>query len=199
MARKNYQPIEIMHDWYPWIAEHISAVPLENMLKALDLDSYDEHGTLWIERIDEVSNGYYSFESMDYDEFQIPMLPGWGIIRDHLPRDMRMSGLIGMLEDVLKYDVHRRHIAPLSVIREVLAGRPAKPEPWRGPSRAEIMRRHRADIEAKKAASAPKPKVKVESASRPSRSRSLRPRSVPYSRSEPVTEPVTPATATLRR
>ena len=120
---KYYQPVETMHDWYPETAKHLDAVPLANMLEALELQSFTEHGTLWIERIDKVSNGYYTFENAEnaYDMFLIPMPEGWGVIRDYQPKGMLMEALLGRLEDVLKYDVHHRHIAPIEDINRVVA------------------------------------------------------------------------------
>ena len=120
---KYYQSVETMHDWYPETAKHLDAVPLANMLEALELQSFTEHGTLWIERIDKVSNGYYTFENAEnaYDMFLIPMPEGWGVIRDYQPKGMSMEELLGRLEDVLKYDVHHRHIAPIEDINRVVA------------------------------------------------------------------------------
>ena len=149
----NYESVERMHEWYPETAKHSDAIPLANMLEALGFESFTEHGTLWIERIDKVSNGYYLFEREEnaYDMFLIPMPEGWGVIRDHLPKDMQMDALVGKLEDVLKYDVHERHIAPLEDINRVVAEHEAPGTiSYSGPSQEEIMRRHREDIRERK-------------------------------------------------
>ena len=128
----HYESVETMHQWYPETARHLDAVPLDNMLKALGLHSYTEDGTLWIQDIDKVSNGYYTFENPEnaYDMYLIPMPEGWGVMRDHLPKGMQMDALVGNLEDVLKYDVHHRHIAPLTVILDLVERFKARPLTW---------------------------------------------------------------------
>ena len=148
---RHYQPIETLHEWYPEIAKHLNVVPLANMLEALELDSFQEFGTTWIQDIGAVSNGYYTFEheGNDYDMFLIPTPKDWGVIRDYQPKDMSMSALVGRLEDVLKYDAQGRHIAPLKSINHVVATHNSpSTTAYKGPSRAEILRRHRKDPDA---------------------------------------------------
>ena len=71
---------------------------------------------LWIERIDMVGNVYYRFEYEQYHKFLIPTPLDWGSIRDDRPKNMSMSTALGLLDNVYKYDVHMRHIAPKSAI-----------------------------------------------------------------------------------
>ena len=125
---------------------HIEAIPVANVLTALGLESFVEDGMLYMERRDKVSNAYYIFEHEEntYDMFLIPMPEGWELVRDHVSNDIGMETLVGGLEDVLKYDVQFRHIAPLEDIIRVVAEHNAPSiAPYTGPSRAEILRRHR--------------------------------------------------------
>lgn len=123
-----------MREWHPWIAKHAAAVPLTNVLTALGLDSFEENGVLWVQDIGKVGNAYYVFEheGNTYDQFVIPMPNNWAVVREHLPGDWQMDRLVGKLEHAgaLRYDVHMRHVAPLSAIREVLGvAQPSPPAP----------------------------------------------------------------------
>ena len=158
MVNQNERPDEIkrfgklfesqsrLEEWNPPVAKHSEAVPVANVVTALGLESFVEDGMLYMERIDRVGNVYYTFEHEEnsYDMFLIPMPEGWALVRDHESKDIGMEVLVGGLEDVLKYDVHMRHIAPLEDIIRVVAEQNApSTAPYTGPSQAEILRRHR--------------------------------------------------------
>ena len=129
---KHYQPVETLHEWYPEIAKHLDAVPLANMLTALELDSFEEFGTLWIQDIGNVSNGYYTFEheGETYDKYLIPVPDGWGVIRDYLPETMQMDQWIGYLEPHLKSAINKGFVAPRGVLREAVKNFAARPLTW---------------------------------------------------------------------
>ena len=129
---KHYQSVETLHEWYPEIAKHLDAVPLANMLTALELDSFEEFGTLWIQDIGNVSNGYYTFEheGETYDKYLIPVPDGWGVIRDYLPETMQMDQWIGYLEPHLKSDINRGFVALRGVLEAAVNNFAARPLTW---------------------------------------------------------------------
>ena len=120
-GKKLYDSVERLHRWNPFISKHLTAIPLTDVLTALELDSFNAYDTLWIERIDKVSNVYYTFENEDneYENFLIPMPNDWGLLREAQPENMSFSSFIDYFPQ-LKYDVRYRHIAPLLDINRVL-------------------------------------------------------------------------------
>ena len=129
---KHYQPVETLHEWYPEIAKHLDAVPLANMLTALELDSFEEFGTLWIQDIGNVSNGYFTFEHEGdtYDKYLIPVPEGWAVLRDYLPDEVKMDQFIGYLEPHIKSGIRKGFVAPLQVIEETLERIKVRPLTW---------------------------------------------------------------------
>ena len=129
---KHYQSVETLHEWYPEIAKHLDEVPLLNMLTALELNWFSEFGTLWIQDIGNVSNGYYAFENEGetYDKYLIPVPEGWAVLRDYLPDEVKMDQFIGYLEPHLKSDIKKGFVAPLQVIEETLERIKVRPLTW---------------------------------------------------------------------
>ena len=119
-----YYRRETLEEWYPDIVPHMSHFSVEKVAAALGLRMRWQDDTCYIENGDRVVNFYTNFihEGVDYDMFLVPTPDDWGVIRDHQPQDMPMDRLIGRLEEVLKYDVHSRHIAPLAQIQIALEG-----------------------------------------------------------------------------
>ena len=105
-----------LYEWNTHVSKHTKKVPLINVLRALNLKWFEEDGMLWIERIDMVGNVYQNFEHEPYHNILIPTPVDWSRIRDYKPKNMAMSTALGHLDNVYKYDVHMRHIAPKSAI-----------------------------------------------------------------------------------
>ena len=129
---KDFQSLEKMHEWYPEISRHLDAVPLVFMLEALELDSFQEFGTLWIQDIGSVSNAYYTFEYEEntYDKYLIPKPSDWSILRDYLPDGLKMDQWIGYFESVMKSDIRYGFIAPTHLLEEAVEQFKVRPFTW---------------------------------------------------------------------